>query len=427
MNSLQNSVSEYLYSRAELVEKFFMNYLADGNYNLYNVTQNVLQSIDDENIQLQILDLEGHIVASTDGFSYNDKPDDFSAGNGKRLLINNKNEMIYTVDLKDNIGEKYGSFRLSVSLEKMRQRQLIYLTVSILAGILVVGLVLMSGMFFIQSIVLPVKNITETAQSIAKGDFSVRIDKKHSDEIGELADSINNMAMDLSKIDKLKNDFISSVSHELRTPLTAIRGWNETITICDPVEENETILKGLDIIDAETQRLMRMVDELLDYSKIQSGKFTISKSKINLHKILMDTIDILGQKILAAEIEIRCKIPTFEMIIIGDEERIKQVFINILDNAVKHSKKNGVIKITFMNLGNGYAVIFKDNGAGIKEEELPFIKERFYKGSSPKPGSGLGLSISDEVVRLHGGSLNIASKEGVGTTVSVELPANIDD
>ena len=185
--------------------------------------------------------------------------------------------MIMNVPLRNSGGSVCGSIKYIVSLENVFRLQVIYTIASLAAVIFVAFLVFLSGQYFIQSIVKPVNTIIDSAQLIAKGDFSIRTQKKYDDEIGKLSDAINNMAQELSKIDTLKNEFISSVSHELRTPLTAIRGWNETIGMCDPETDGEVIKKGLSVIDAETDRLGKMIEELLDYSKIQSGRFTISK------------------------------------------------------------------------------------------------------------------------------------------------------
>lgn len=425
-DSLYSNVETYLDRRNETNTKTFSSLIVENQNDIYNAANSFMNSMSDlENIRFEIYDLSGRNFLSSDGFT-SLASFDISEANGKKTVTNDpvtgERLMIMNVPLRNSGGSVCGAIRYIVSLENVFRLQVIYTVASVVAIILVACLVFLSGQYFVQSIVKPVNTIIRSAQLIAKGDFSIRTQKKYDDEIGKLSDAINNMAQELSKIDTLKNEFISSVSHELRTPLTAIRGWNETISMCDPETEGDIIKKGLSVIDAETDRLGRMIEELLDYSKIQSGRFTISKSKVNLFTLVRETLDIYSQKATSAGIGIKYDTPAFEPVITGDPNRLKQVFINVLDNAVKHSPKDSTVEIHMLRTATTYSVIFKDHGSGIKKEELPFIKGRFYKGSSTKPGSGLGLSICDEIVNLHGGTLDIDSEQGEGTTVAITLP-----
>lgn len=425
-NSLYSNVETYLDRRSEINTRSFSSFIVDNQNNIHNAAHSFMDSMSDtENIRFEIYDLSGRNFLSSDGFTTRAVLD-VSKVNGSKIITNDSSTgerlMVMDVPLRNSGGSVCGAIRYIVSLENVFSLQVMYTVVSVVCLLLVTFLVFISGQYFVQSIVKPVNTIIRSAQLIAKGDFSIRIQKKYDDEIGNLSDAINNMAQELSKIDTLKNEFISSVSHELRTPLTAIRGWNETISMCDPENDGDVIKKGLSVIDAETDRLGRMIEELLDYSKIQSGRFTISKSKVNLFTLVRETLDIYSQKAAAAGIEIKYNTPAFEPTVTGDPNRLKQVFINILDNAVKHSPKNSTVEIHLIKSAASYSVIFKDHGSGIKKEELPFIKGRFYKGSSTKPGSGLGLSICDEIINLHGGTLDIDSAESEGTTVAITLP-----
>jgi len=423
--SLYNGVEQYLDRRCETNVKTFSKLFIENQYDIYASASAFIGDLSDMDIRLEIYDSEGRNFLSTDGYSSLKTVNVEKADGIKRIERSSdigERIMTMTVPLSDENGNVLGAIKYIISLENVYRVQMTYIILSLVAIAIVAVLVLLSGQYFIQSIVRPVETITNSAQLIAKGDFSIRTQKKYDDEIGKLSDAINNMAQELSKIDQLKNEFISSISHELRTPLTAIRGWNETIGLCDPETDNETIQKGLSVIDAETDRLGRMIEELLDYSKIQSGRFTLSKSKINLFTLLVDTLDIYSQKAAASGVDIEYDMPAYEPNITGDANRIKQVYINILDNAVKHSSTGGKIEIKMIKGQASYTIVFRDHGSGIKKEELPFIKGRFYKGSSTKPGSGLGLSICDEIINLHGGSLDIDSAEGDGTTVAITLP-----
>lgn len=422
-----NTIISYIASKNDANMLSFQVSLEKNNYDLYNSGKTFFDEITSRSdMMTEIYDLSGHILLSTCGMS-----EGYASTipvTDKVLTTTYKNcdtgeyLLIYTSPLVDKAGKVYGAIRYIVTLDKIRSRSFFYIVSSVVGLSIVAFLVFASGLYFIKSIVKPVNTITASAKQISHGDFSIRIEKKYDDEIGKLSDAINEMASELSKIDMLKNDFISSISHELRTPLTAIKGWNETIEMCDPATESELIFKGLNIISVETDRLATMVNELLDYSKIQSGRFSISKSRIDLLKLMTETLDVYTQRAEQAEIMISLEMPVFEPSVIGDANRIKQVYINILDNAIKHTPVGGKIDISFSKQPGAYSILIKDNGGGIKESELPFVKGRFYKGSSKKPGSGLGLSICNEIITMHGGELNIYSKEGEGTKVVITLP-----
>jgi signal transduction histidine kinase len=165
-----------------------------------------------------------------------------------------------------------------------------------------------------------------------------------------------------------------------------------------------------------------MVEELLDYSKIQSGKISLSIKRVDVSELMAVTVLVFKEKAAKRGIKLIYHGQPGEMIVDGDPSRLKQVFVNIVDNAIKHSYDDSQIQVYSERIEGGYALTVADKGAGIKAEDLPYIKTRFYKGKSNVPGSGLGLAISDSVVTLHGGYLDIFSEEGKGTTVVVSLP-----
>jgi len=231
------------------------------------------------------------------------------------------------------------------------------------------------------------------------------------------------MADELSTAEAMKNEFISSVSHELRTPLTAIKGWAETI---NAENDEETTRKGIRVIVSETERLSQMVEELLDFSRIQNGKFTLQISKIDILAELEDAILIYTEKARHDNTRISYNSPEMLPFIYGDKNRLRQVFINIIDNAIKYSSSpdhESFIEINATNLDDDHlSVTIKDNGCGIPAADLPKIKTKFYKANHTKRGSGIGLAVADEIITMHHGSLNITSEENVGTTVQIILP-----
>ena len=207
------------------------------------------------------------------------------------------------------------------------------------------------------------------------------------------------MADELSNAEAMKNEFISSVSHELRTPLTAIKGWAETLMI-DGGGSPETMKKGVGVIVNETERLSQMVEELLDFSRMQNGHFTLQMAN-------MDILAELGDAVL----------------IYSDKARRESKDINVIDNAVKYSSAGDTVTIKAFEENGKIIVSVADTGVGIKESDLAKVKTKFYKANHTRRGSGIGLAVADEIVTMHGGSMDIASEgEGLGTTVTITLP-----
>lgn len=229
------------------------------------------------------------------------------------------------------------------------------------------------------------------------------------------------MAGELSKAEQLKNDFISSVSHELRTPLTAIKGWAETLS-GEEMPDKQTMHKGMAVIGKETERLSGMVEELLDFSRIQSGRMAMVMDRMDLVAELDDAVLMFGQRAAREKIHLRYEEPEELIVVMGDHNRLKQVFVNILDNALKHTAAGGEVSICVQHTGETASVVIADTGEGIKPEDLPQVKTKFYKGDSTKRGSGIGLAVADEIVNRHGGSLTIESVYQKGTTVTILLP-----
>jgi len=266
----------------------------------------------------------------------------------------------------------------------------------------------------------PVKEISTTARRVAKGDFDARLEKKYDDEIGELCDTINSMAQELGTSEKLKNDFISSVSHELRTPLTAIKGWAETMQVSE--DNPEVIRKGVIIIAKESERLSGLVEELLDFSRFQSGRMTLMMDKVDLLAELDEAVYLFDDRAARGHIRLECDEPENLAPVWGDRNRLRQVFVNILENAIKYSDEGGLVQVTASESAEELIVRIADNGCGIAPEDLPKVKEKFYKANMTRGGSGIGLAVADEIVRLHHGSLELASEPEKGTEVTIRLP-----
>ncbi|MDD4849413.1 MAG: HAMP domain-containing sensor histidine kinase [Gemmiger sp.] len=278
-----------------------------------------------------------------------------------------------------------------------------------------------SGLFFVRSIVKPLGQVEATATKIAKGDLSVRLPAtRYNDEIGRLCATINQMAQDLAMAETMKNDFISSVSHELRTPLTSIKGWVETIaTLRDPADPNYQ--KGISIIGTETDRLYTMVEELLDFSRLQNG----IQLKCQVLDLVAETTDaalFVEARIQKEGLRLVYDEPEFLCPVWADPGRLHQVLVNVLDNAIKYSEPGGSITITLERRGPNAVIAVRDHGRGISPEDLANVKQKFFKGKNAVRGSGIGLAVVEEIVSALGGTLDMASTLGVGTTVSMALP-----
>ena len=286
---------------------------------------------------------------------------------------------------------------------------------------LVLALVYLSSRMYFRSILEPVAEITETAKRISAGSYGVRIQKKYDDEIGELADTINDMSSKISQSERMQSEFVSSVSHELRTPLTAITGWGETLLAGD-VGPEET-KRGITIILGEAKRLTSMVEELLEFTRIQDGRFTLNVRTCDLRADFEDMIFMYGSRLRQEGITLEYQDSDDDIPEIScDPERMKQVFLNILDNAAKHGGEGKRITASMRLEGKNLVTRIRDYGPGIPEEELPHVKMKFYKGSSKTRGSGIGLAVCDQIVELHGGKLTLENAPGGGTLVTVSLP-----
>lgn len=291
---------------------------------------------------------------------------------------------------------------------------------AIMAGIIVVILSSFISLLIANSVSKPLKIISEGAEKMAEGNFNDKIPKFSDDEIGKLADTLNYMSEEILKNEKLKNEFIASVSHELRTPLTSIKGWSIVLKASE-FDDEEEIKEGLDIIEQEVDRLTYLVEDLLDFSKLLSGNMTLNKENIDIAHLLKGICKQLTPRANNEGLNLIYEINEEIPMIVIDKNKMKQVFINIIDNAIKFTNSGGTIKISTI-FSDGYLnVSIKDNGIGIAIEDLNKVREKFFKGKTSKSSNGIGLSVCDEIVNLHGGQLEIRSEINKGTEVIVKL------
>ncbi len=321
--------------------------------------------------------------------------------------------------IKDN--KLVGVLRFTSSMIETKE-----LVINISLALISVGaiVVIISGIvsyFLANSIVRPLKEVTEVAEKMADGQLDIKSKVELDDEIGKLSQTLNYMSREILKKEEIKNDFISSISHELKTPLTSIKGWAITLQGED-FSRDSIIPEGLKIIEDESDRLSDMLEELLDFSRFVSGDITLRKMKISLKEVLERTYKQLLPIARLKDLDLKLEIIGDLDFIVGDKDRMKQILINLLDNAFKFSNSEDSVFIKAFKQ-DGFAVIkVIDSGIGIAKEELPHITEKFYKGRTSNSHTGIGLSIVDEIVRLHNGLLEIRSEINIGTEITIKLP-----
>ncbi len=326
--------------------------------------------------------------------------------------------------------ELVGMLRYVTSLELADRQVLINCGVSVAIALVVLSLITLSNIYFVRSIVDPLVEITGIAKRIAAGSYGVQLERsshyKEGDEIGELTDAINDMSRSIKLAEKMKSEFISSVSHELRTPLTAINGWAETIMSGETRDAGD-VKKGMGIIASEAKRLTAMVEELLEFSRIEDGRFTLSVEAMDIKAELEDAVYtykefFASEGITLTHQDCEEEFPQLS----GDPDRLRQVFCNLLDNAAKHGGSGKRIETAILPRGGDVAITIRDYGPGVPADELPHVKYKFYKGSSTTRGSGIGLAVCEEIITRHDGSLTIENAEGGGCLVTITLPTRTE-
>lgn len=426
------SVSNKLKSYSNgIVTHYFDNYKTDAEFS-NGAREYVAEFSEKSFIEVWVIDKTGRVIISSSGFSveYPEMPDYYEAIDSEEELLyttwtgelkSGEKIMSVTNLIKDDTSAVRGAVRYITSLEAIDEQLVMLYIVIALLFLLLVGLVMITGLFFVSSIVKPIREINETTGLIAGGNLDARIDHYlFDDEIGQLCETINNMATEISAADRLKNDFISTVSHELRTPLTAIKGWGETLL---QVSDTDPVLtqRGMNVIIDEATRLSGIVEELLDFSRIQNGGLALRIEKMDVLAELDETVFAFKDRSTREGIDLIYNAPDLPAPMDGDADRIKQVFVNILDNALKYTNQGGKIMVTAQIADDVIVISITDTGCGISPEDLPHIKEKFYKTNMTVHGSGIGLAVADEIVKLHNGSLDIDSVLGEGTTVTLSF------
>lgn len=419
-------------ARASQASQFFSSYIGQNYEDYYQSCITYTKNFDMSNaMELQFLDAEGNLIASSYGHWAGNSP---ATGEITKAISNREpNDYVgINPDTGEHIiaisypmiysnGQVVGVLRY-VTSTRLVNLQIVYIALTSLAvfGLLLAVLVLSSN-HYIHSIVVPVDEITQKAKKIANGSYGAQIQKTYNDEIGELVDTINDMSIKISRNEKIQAEFISSLSHELRTPLTAINGWTETILGDENLDEQTA--RGMKIISKEAERLTEMVVDLLDFTRLQDNRLTLNMELTDIQAEFEDTVYMYSSRLAQDGIQLECLendqvIPPIDC----DSKRMRQVFLNILDNAAKHGREGGRIEASMTHEKSMIVVRIRDFGPGIPEAELPLVKKKFYKGSSKTRGTGIGLAVCDEIVDMHGGTLTLENAQGGGTLVTIQLP-----
>lgn len=429
-----NSMLSGMVTKVQTVSDFFTSYATTESEYQWMAEYYVTDFDEKDRLELQFLTVEAEprVFLSSSGLTSGSKPntrditDAISTGEIShwrgRDPVTGEQIMAVSAPILSN-GEVKGVLRMVTSMRLLIRQVITLVAAFVVAALFILALTYVVNMYFVRTIIKPMAGITEIAKRIASGYYGVQLEKEYDDEIGDLVDAINDMSTRISENEQMKSEFISSVSHELRTPLTAINGWGETL-LSGKLTDAQDFKKGLNIIVSESRRLTKMVEELLEFSRIEDGRFTLNIEMIDIQAEFEDAVYTYQEFFKKEGITLNYTDPQREFAPLpGDPERLRQVFSNLLDNAAKHGGAGKRIDTAIGEEDGFVAIVIRDYGPGIPEEELPHVKEKFYKGSSKARGNGIGLAVCDEIVQRHGGRLDIANaQDGHGCVVTILLP-----
>lgn len=429
-NYYESALVGAMLNQAKYNQVLYTNYLS--RYDLSEIVIGDKNSFYRDNIsQVQILDNSSNVLFDSQGSSNIGKKiktqDVNNANKGKYSYQKIKNKktgeevIALSYPLSDN-QKQIGILRLISSTSKVKENVNNQMIVFVFFGLIIYLFALIVSYYAAKKWTVPIKKLTKVGERLAQGDFKVKANESGKNEISELGQTLNYMSENIVKREDMKNDFISSVSHELRTPLTSIKGWAITLQSKEIQKNEEMLSQGLIIIENEGERLSLMVEDLLNFSRLSSSSFQYEKENLNIVEIVREVYHQLYPRSLNEKINFEFKTAYDNIIVDCDKNRIKEVFINIIDNAMKFTDKEGHVDLMITKDDDNVVIEIKDDGEGIKEDEIPFVSSKFFKGSSSKSQTGLGLSICEEIVKAHDGKLIIKSKYTEGTSVTVVLP-----
>lgn len=327
--------------------------------------------------------------------------------------------VIPLVDEKRLEGILYLYFPLE-KITELASKEVIFLLISAIVFLIIIGFIIFKGIGFIMK---PLRELQNASQKMAKGDYSTRVETHSKDEIGQLGATFNEMAKSIEQEDQQQRQFLENVSHELRTPISYIKGYGEAI-LSNMIKEEEKEDK-IQLIVREAGRMEKLTNELLQLSRNEEQQEPIQLYPLPLAETIRDVVGMMTQRAEDASIELTMALDD-EVIINANELKMKQILINLLENAIRYSEKDTAIHIECKQLDETAYIIVEDHGIGIPKEDLSHVIERFYRVNKARSrvdgGSGLGLSIVNQLVQAQAGHLNIESELNKGTVITLTFP-----
>jgi signal transduction histidine kinase len=313
-------------------------------------------------------------------------------------------------------GSPIGVVEVSRSTRANQRFLTILRRISIVTGLVAVAVSVLVSILLARRLSWPIREMEGATRRIAAGDLDVRLDDQPPDEVGRLAASINHMARRLKDLEEARTRFVSEVSHDLRTPLTAIKGL--LINLIDSSAPGQRA--SLEVAEHETDRLIRLVNQLLDLARWQGGRLTLDRRPVDVGAIARTALALSKGRAVHRNLILRAEIPENLPTVQADADRLERVLLNLLDNALKFTLGGGEVTLTVAHEGATVELSVEDTGRGMSEEELERAFAPYYRGEGG--GTGLGLTISRAIVEAHGGRMGIESAVGHGTRVWFTLP-----
>jgi len=436
----EEKISDKLTSNLLLVKNILEKDLIE---NRYNVIQNKAEELSGLlNLRISVIDKSGKVICDSETISdvmenHVNREEIVAAyeegvGESTRYSETLKFYMKYIAVAVIKEGREQGVIRVAVPLEDIQQELGFIRRVFALGGFMAIMITLAIGYLISRKISLPFRDMNDMARSIAEGDLTKRVAIKTNNELEELADSFNLMAdelehkiYNLKKMDKIRTDFVANVSHELKTPLTSIQGFIETLED-GAINDKKNAKKFLGIIRKHTERLNNIVNDLLTLTEIEHSEEKVEQTKFDIRYLLDEVISEFNNVLSLKKQTLNIDYKGGDFFLRGDREKIEQVLINLIDNAVKYTGTQGQIKVSIFDVGANLVITIEDNGIGISKEHLDRVFERFYRVDKARSreagGTGLGLAIVKHIIKLQKGDIQIASEVGKGTKVTMIFP-----
>ncbi|HEU4753341.1 MAG TPA: ATP-binding protein, partial [Armatimonadota bacterium] len=332
--------------------------------------------------------------------------------------------MYVNVPVKED-GRVVGAVRVAYTLTQIQQNVARIRAALLLSGAAYALLIVVLTVWIAGTIARPVEQLNEGAQRLAAGDLAYRVQVDGTQEVTQLAETLNRMSARLEQLEGMRRQYVSNASHELRTPLAAIRGMAETLLQYGE-QDPSLAQRYLPRIISQADRLARLASQFLDLAQIESGNLIHSLEPVSVVGVVDEVVQTLTERAAEQQVELRTELEDGLPELLADRDRLVQVLVNLLDNALRYTPQGGVVEVSARRAGSDLLLEVADTGAGISEEHLPHLFERFYRVDRARGaatgGTGLGLSIVQQIVEAHGGHIEARSRVGKGTRFTITLP-----